>query len=190
ELHRGISHEHISMEGFMDAHVNNGSMLHGRAVPPFFFPKAKPSGPDIVFYIRVKDKLFPVFVQLKLRQILSTSNIKAALKTVSAPMIETHVENFGNFCPTDNTYISMIIAYPATVVAKLRPRPNPQYNLRPRSDPKHKRLTQVRVVIDKSNIGQIFPQGHVDFLDGIKAPMKRQAVDMQEAENLKKTKKG
>ncbi|KAF9900875.1 hypothetical protein EC991_006759 [Linnemannia zychae] len=67
ERQRGISHEHISMEEFMDAHVNNDSVWHGRAVPPFFFPKAKPSGPDIVFNIRVKVNLFPVFVQLRLR---------------------------------------------------------------------------------------------------------------------------
>ncbi|KAG0195105.1 hypothetical protein BGX28_002278, partial [Mortierella sp. GBA30] len=46
-LQRGISHEHTSMEDFMDAHINNSTLQHGRAVPPFFFPKAKPSGPDI-----------------------------------------------------------------------------------------------------------------------------------------------
>ncbi|GJJ67777.1 hypothetical protein EMPS_00123 [Entomortierella parvispora] len=48
-LQCGISHEHIQMKEFMSAHVNNGSMHNGRAVPPFFFPKAKPSGPDVVF---------------------------------------------------------------------------------------------------------------------------------------------
>ncbi|KAG0276255.1 hypothetical protein BGZ97_010116, partial [Linnemannia gamsii] len=30
-LQRGISHEHISMEDFMEAHVNNDSVRHGRA---------------------------------------------------------------------------------------------------------------------------------------------------------------
>jgi hypothetical protein len=127
-------------------------------------------------------------VQLKLRQILTTKDAKAALKTVSAPAIETHVEDLGRFCPTDNTYISMIIAYPAMVAAKLLPRPDFVYNLRPRPDPKRERLTQVKIIIDKSNINKVFPQSHVDFLDGIKDPMKRQAVDLQEAENLKKTK--
>ncbi|KAF9309124.1 hypothetical protein BG003_010197 [Podila horticola] len=153
------------MEDFMDAHVNNGSMCEGRAVPPFFFPKAKPFGPDIVFYIQVKDKQFPVFVQLKLHQILTTSDVKAALKTVS------------------------IIAYPATVVDKLPPRLNYEYKLRPRSESKQQPLTHVKVIIDKNNIGEIFSRNHVDFLDGIKGPMKRQAEVMQEAENIKKTKK-
>ncbi|KAK3839803.1 MAG: hypothetical protein J3R72DRAFT_476167 [Linnemannia gamsii] len=63
-LWRWISHEHISMENFMDAHVNTNSFRQGKPVPPFFFPKAKSSGLDIVFYIRVKGKLFPVFSQL------------------------------------------------------------------------------------------------------------------------------
>ncbi|KAG0271706.1 hypothetical protein BGZ97_011179, partial [Linnemannia gamsii] len=146
------------MEDFMDAHINTNSLRQGQPVPPFFFPKAKPSGPDIVFYIRVKDKLFPVFVQLKLRQILTTKDAKAALKTVSAPTIEAHVEDLGRFYSTDNTYISMIIAYPAAVAAKLLPRPDFVYNLRPRPDPKRARLMQVKVIIDKSNINKIFPK--------------------------------
>ncbi|KAK3812091.1 MAG: hypothetical protein J3Q66DRAFT_390536 [Benniella sp.] len=186
-LQRGISHEHISMEDFMEAHAKNKSLRQGQPVPPFFFPKAKPSGPDIVFYIRVKGNLFPVFVQLKLRQVLTTKGAKSALKTVSAPMIEAHVEDFDHFCPTDKTYISMIIAYPATVAAKLPPRPDFAYNLRARPDPKPERLKQVKVIIDKSNINKIFPQSHIDFLDGIKGPMKRQAEDTQEAEDPKKT---
>lgn len=185
-LQCGVSHEHILMEDFMDAHVNNGSMHDGRTVPPFFFPKAKPSGPDLVFYIRVKEKLFPVFAQLKLRQTMVTAAAKAALKTVSAPTIEQHVEDLGRFCPTDNTFISMIIAYPAMVADKLRPRPNPSYNLRSRPGPKP--LTQVTVIIDKTNISEIFPRKHVDFLNGIKDPMKRPALDELEAKSLKKTK--
>ncbi|KAK3815348.1 MAG: hypothetical protein J3Q66DRAFT_344412, partial [Benniella sp.] len=170
-LQRGISHEHISMEDFMEAHAKNKSLRQDQSVPPFFFPKAKPSGPDIVFYIRVNGNLFPVFVQLKLRQVLTTKGAKSALKTVSAPMIEAHVEDFDHFCPTDKTYISMIIAYPATVAAKLPPRPDFAYNLRARPDPKPERLKQVKVIIDKSNINKIFPQSHIDFLDGIKGPM-------------------
>ncbi|KAF9122844.1 hypothetical protein BG015_005456, partial [Linnemannia schmuckeri] len=146
ELQCGISYEHISVEEFMDAHVNTNSFQQGQPVPPFFFPKAKPSGPDIVFCIR-----------LKLRQILTTKDVKVDLKTVSAPTTEVHVKDLGRFCPIDNTYINMIIAYPATVAAKLRP------DLKPR------------------------PSSHADFLDGIKAPVKLQVVDKMEAESPKKT---
>ncbi|KAG0049035.1 hypothetical protein BGZ90_007467 [Linnemannia elongata] len=63
DLQRGTSYEHISMEDFMEAHAHQGSRHDGRVVPPFFFPDAKPSGPDIVFYIQIKNKLFPAFVQ-------------------------------------------------------------------------------------------------------------------------------
>ncbi|KAF9155637.1 hypothetical protein BG015_009082 [Linnemannia schmuckeri] len=61
---------------FMDAHVDTNSLLQGQSIPPFLFLKAKSSGPDIVFYIRVKDKLFPVFVQSKLCQVLTTKDAK------------------------------------------------------------------------------------------------------------------
>lgn len=56
---RGTSYEHISMEDFMEAHAHQDSRHDGRVVPPFFFPDAKPSGPDIVFYIQINNKLFP-----------------------------------------------------------------------------------------------------------------------------------
>jgi hypothetical protein len=71
----------------------------------------------------------------------------------------------------------MIIAYPATVAAKLRPRPEIKDNC----------LAQVTVIIDNNNISEIFPQSHIDFLDGIKAPVKRQAADKMEAGSPKKT---
>ena len=172
-LQRGISHEHISMEDFLDAHVNKDSVWDGHAPPPFFFPKAKPSGPDIAFCIRVNNRLFPVFAQLKLRQIMAISEVHAAVDTVSATKINGHVKSLRRFCPTDNTFISMVIVYPAKVVAKLRLRPDLQYDLRPRRDSKQKGLTQVQVIIDESNISKIFPKSHVDFLNGIKDPMKR-----------------
>ncbi|KAG0185418.1 hypothetical protein DFQ28_009375, partial [Apophysomyces sp. BC1034] len=88
----------------MDAHVHNSLMHDGYAIPPFFFLKANPSGPDIVFYIQGEEKLFPVFVQLKLCQTLATSAVKAVLNMVPVPTIETHVEDLGSFCRTDNTY--------------------------------------------------------------------------------------
>lgn len=63
-----IIHEHISMEKFMDAYVNNCAMRDGRAVPPFVSPTAELSGSNIVFYIQLKIKLFLAFVNLKLSQ--------------------------------------------------------------------------------------------------------------------------
>ncbi|KAK3835433.1 MAG: hypothetical protein JOS17DRAFT_846231 [Linnemannia elongata] len=149
ESQRRISYEHISMENFMDAHVSNDSMHDGRTIPPFFFPKATPSGPDIVFYI----------------QILYEKDAQWALKTVSAESVEQKAADLGKYCPTDKTCISMVIAYPAKMVTKLVPR----------SDPYFDGLKQVVIKVDEMSFGTIFPQRPVEFLNGIKAPLKLEA---------------
>ncbi|KAI9238994.1 MAG: hypothetical protein BYD32DRAFT_435238 [Podila humilis] len=111
-----------SMEEFMDAHINHQSTRNNLPVAPFFFPKSKPSGPDLVFFIRIDgDRVVPVFVQMKLHQ--GTSNFSEkdwndALSTVSAAKIEGHAKNFRKYCP-DNVYISMIVAYPTKWTDKL-----------------------------------------------------------------------
>ncbi|ORZ07009.1 hypothetical protein BCR41DRAFT_373784 [Lobosporangium transversale] len=90
---QGITHEHISMKDFMSAHVNNNSRHEDMTVPPFYFPSNMPSGPDIVFYIRIQEKIFPVFMQLKLRHALMTFEANKAVDTVSEKSIKTHVGN-------------------------------------------------------------------------------------------------
>ena len=67
-LEQGITHGMMSMEEFMDAHVNHQSTRNNMPVAPFFFPKSKPSGPDLVFFIRIDgDRVIPVFVQVRLK---------------------------------------------------------------------------------------------------------------------------
>src|SRR5690606_25387092 len=58
--------ETLSMSDFMEAHYKNGSKRGDCAVPPFYYPKSFPSGPDIVFVLRIDGQLYPVFVQTKL----------------------------------------------------------------------------------------------------------------------------
>jgi len=68
-LEQGTTHLMMSMEEFLDAHVNRGSTRNNVSVAPFFFPKGKPWGPDIVFVVRIDSaRLVPVFVQMKLHQ--------------------------------------------------------------------------------------------------------------------------
>ncbi|KAF9922893.1 hypothetical protein BGZ67_010221, partial [Mortierella alpina] len=68
-LEQGTTHAMMSMEEFMDAHVNHGSIRNNMPVAPFFFPKSKPSGPDLLFFIRIDGaRLVPIFVQMKLHQ--------------------------------------------------------------------------------------------------------------------------
>ncbi|KAF9090364.1 hypothetical protein BGX27_002282, partial [Mortierella sp. AM989] len=103
---QGITHRHISMKDFMSAHVYGGSRHKQEAVPPFYFPPEKPSGPDMVFYIRIQENIFTVFVQLKLRQGISTPDPNGAVDTISKKDIRMHVEKLDDYCPRD-TYISM-----------------------------------------------------------------------------------
>ncbi|KAG0246219.1 hypothetical protein BG011_002507, partial [Mortierella polycephala] len=67
----------------------------------------------------------------------------------------------------------MTITYPGGVVASQIKRPGPL--LIPS-------LNQVVVKINEDYFGKIFPQSHVDFLDRIKAPMKRPVVNDQKEE--------
>ncbi|KAG9063839.1 hypothetical protein KI688_003951 [Linnemannia hyalina] len=197
ELQRGISHEHISMEEFMDAHVHNNSMRSDQTVPTFFFPKAKPSGPDIVFYIRVQAAIIPFFVQLKLRQVLTKADSNRAVESVSKQNIKEHVKDLDEYCPA-NVYVSIIIAYPVNVIDSMRPRLDIDFEaiavrrafLRSGSRKyfHDNDLQQVTIRIDQRNFAKVFPKSHVDFLDGIKTPVRRPAVDKQEQDDPKKTK--
>ncbi|KAI8598060.1 hypothetical protein EDD21DRAFT_198776 [Dissophora ornata] len=121
-LKQGTTPDLMSMEEFMDAHVNQHSTRNNSPVAPFFFPKSKPSGPDLVFFIRIdSDRVIPVFVQMKLHQGSSNFSEKGwndALSTVSAAKIEGHAKNFRKYCP-NKVYISMIVAYPTKWTDKL-----------------------------------------------------------------------
>ena len=64
-LLQGTTHAMMSMEEFMDAHINHHSVRNNKPVAPFFFPRHKPSGPDMVFFIRIDGtRVIPVFVQV------------------------------------------------------------------------------------------------------------------------------
>ncbi|KAG9067652.1 hypothetical protein KI688_011239 [Linnemannia hyalina] len=112
-----------------------------------FLPKSKPSGADLVFFIRIDGaRLVPVFVQMKLHQGSSNFSEKDwndALSTVSAAKIEGHAKNFRKYCP-DN-------------------------------DPNG--VQQVVINISDDNFGDIFPQEHVEFIDRLKNARKRSVDD-------------
>ncbi|KAF9081687.1 hypothetical protein BGX23_000568 [Mortierella sp. AD031] len=171
-LEQGTTHSMMSMEEFMDAHVNHQSTRDNLPVAPFFFPKSKPSGPDLVFFIRIDgDRVIPVFVQMKLHQGMSNFSEKDwndALSTVSAAKIEGHAKNFRKYCP-DNVYISMVVAYPTKWTDKL-----PASSELPK-DPSG--VQQVVINISDDNFGDIFPQEHVEFIDRLKNARKRSADD-------------
>ncbi|OAQ22280.1 hypothetical protein K457DRAFT_1825616 [Linnemannia elongata AG-77] len=171
-LEQGTTHHMMAMEEFMDAHVNHRSTRDNMSVAPFYFPKSNPSGPDLVFFIRIGgDRVFPVFVQMKLHQgnsNFSEKDWKEALSTVSAPKIEDHAKNFRKYCP-DNVYISMIVAYPTKWTDKL---PAPSELPKDSSG-----VQQVVINVSDNNFGVIFPQEHVEFIDRLKNARKRSVED-------------
>ncbi|KAK3804818.1 MAG: hypothetical protein J3Q66DRAFT_408006 [Benniella sp.] len=150
-LEQGTTHAMMSMEEFMDAHVNHESTRNNTPVAPFFFPKSKPSGPDMVFFIRIDGaRLVPVFVQMKLHQGSSSFSEKGwnhALSTVSAPKIEDLAKTFRN----------MIVAYPTKWTDNL-----PSFSELP---------------MDPSGVQQVVINDHVEFIDRLKNARKRSADD-------------
>ncbi|KAF9969015.1 hypothetical protein BGZ73_008842, partial [Actinomortierella ambigua] len=154
-LEQGTTHAMMSMEDFMDAHVNHQSTRNNMPVAPFFFPKSKPSGPDLLFFIRIDGcRMVPIFVQMKLHQGSSNFSEKDwnnALSTVSAAKIESHAKNFRKYCP-DNVYISMIVAYPTKWTDKL---PAPSELPKDASG-----VQQVVINVSDNNFGDIFPREH------------------------------
>ncbi|KAF9984705.1 hypothetical protein BGZ65_012828 [Modicella reniformis] len=182
-LEQGTTHVMMSMEEFMDSHVNHGSMRNNMPVAPFFFPKSKPSGPDLVFFIRIDGKrIIPVFVQMKLHQGSSNFSEKDwndALSTVSSAKIEGHAKNFRKYCP-NNVYISMIVAYPTKWTDNL-----PASSELPK-DPSG--VQQVIINVSDDNFGDIFPQEHVEFIDRLKNARKR-TIDDDDSNNEDGTKK-
>jgi hypothetical protein len=68
-LEQGTTHAMMSIEEFMNDHVNQGSARNNKPVAPFFFPESQPSRPDLVFFVRIdKKRMVPIFVQMKLYQ--------------------------------------------------------------------------------------------------------------------------
>ncbi|KAI8594408.1 hypothetical protein EDD21DRAFT_90115 [Dissophora ornata] len=202
-----ISHNNITTHAFMEAHVKNGSKREDQDIPPFYFPAPHISGPDIVFYVKINGNIYPVFVQLKLRQILEGSDVEKALATVSSNAVQgkmdkehekmvkdlTHEHKIANragstetqqaprlqdYCPT-GVYVSMVITYPAEVV-KFQV-------VRPDLEPELEGLERVSINIDDNNFPQIFPERHVKFLDRLKQH-KRSAIEEHTANPPKKSK--
>ncbi|KAF8923384.1 hypothetical protein BGZ58_003018 [Dissophora ornata] len=174
-LEQGTTHFMLSMEEFLDAHVNGESTRNNLPVAPFFSPKPSDSGPDLLFVIRIDgSRLVPVFVQLKLwSSSFSEREWDGAFSTVSAPKIEEHAKFFRKYCP-EKVYISMVVAYP-TKWAKILLQPEEQSKkiLKDSSS-----VQQVVINVGDHNFGNIFPKDHVEFINRLKnAGEKRTATE-------------
>jgi hypothetical protein len=87
-----IAHKNITTLRFMKAHAENNSKQGDQDIPPFYFPAPHVSGPDIIFFVKINDCIYPVFVQLKLRQVLELSDVEKALETISSHAVQRKME--------------------------------------------------------------------------------------------------
>ncbi|KAF9083884.1 hypothetical protein BGX27_003973 [Mortierella sp. AM989] len=80
---RGIHHQRISMSQFLYAHRKANSVYDAKLVPPFFFPPANPSGPDVVFVLESDDNQhYLVFMQGKISGSLEPTDIMVGHETI------------------------------------------------------------------------------------------------------------
>ncbi|KAF9216905.1 hypothetical protein BGZ59_007538, partial [Podila verticillata] len=115
---QGTIHNNMSMEEFMDAHVNHQSIRNNKPVSSFYFPR--PSCRDHIHSDR-RCKGRACFRLMKLHQRSSSFSEKDwndARSTVTAPKIESHAKYFRDYCQ-DKVYISMVVAYPTKWNSKL-----------------------------------------------------------------------
>ncbi|KAF9969321.1 hypothetical protein BGZ73_008381 [Actinomortierella ambigua] len=190
-LLQGMTHVMMSMEEFMDAHVNHHSVRNNKPVAPFFFPRHKPSGPDMVFFIRIDStRVIPVFVQdyfsyeRRCISVLPASQRNCGMQfwiQFQRHVSRTMPRISGTFCP-DNIYISMVAAYPITCSPDLPPVQVPK--------PDANGVQQVVTRVEDSNFGKIFPKDHVMFIDRLKRAGKRTAgdIDSYDEDRSKKAK--
>ncbi|KAF9348895.1 hypothetical protein BGX26_012738 [Mortierella sp. AD094] len=153
-----IKHESISMKEFLKAHFVDNSLKDGKPIPPFYFPESQASGHDIVFCVVIQGKVFPVFLQLKLRTVISDES------TDNDGIRRLKVMELGELCPA-GTYFSLIIDYPTAVTATLHRRPDPK--------PEFYNLQGVTVRVDDGNFDKIFPKDHVVLLNMLKISLKK-----------------
>ncbi|KAF9404473.1 hypothetical protein BGZ76_006958, partial [Entomortierella beljakovae] len=173
----GARHNHaLTMHDFMEAHYWNNSRRGDYEVPPFYYPGLSPSGPDVVFVLRIDSELYPVFVQTKLLKGIYPGVVEEAQLTVHESRIKKHLPNLSTYCPS-RKYLSLLYVHPTI---KKTPRmgwnddslwdsePETGVNDSHSSTDADKSLMQLLMIIDGSNMGNFVPKGVVDLLDSVK----------------------
>ncbi|KAF9402540.1 hypothetical protein BGZ94_004878, partial [Podila epigama] len=163
----------LTMRDFLEAHYRNDSRKDGCVVPPFFYPELSPSGPDIVFVLRINNELYPVFVQTKLLEGIYPGGVEKARLTVHESRIKDHLPNLTKYCP-GGKYLSLIYVHP-TINKTLRKGwdrdvlwDTDSGSGANRSHTSNEPLMQLLMIIDGSNMRDFLPGGVVDLLDSVK----------------------
>ncbi|KAG0200931.1 hypothetical protein BGX31_003959, partial [Mortierella sp. GBA43] len=206
------SHRNLTTQQFMKAHVENGSKQGDQDIPPFYFPAPHISGPDIVFFVRIGDNIFPCFVQLKLRQVLEGSDVEKALATVSSHAMQEKMDKEQEKVQKEQKKQQKHRQQDSTASIQSEQQQQPPrlqdycptgtyismvitypaevvkfQVVRPDPEPELEGLQRVSIDIDDNNFPKIFPRRHVEFLDKLKGHKRRS--DDQQTQVSKKKKK-
>ncbi|KAG0056092.1 hypothetical protein BGZ83_006353 [Gryganskiella cystojenkinii] len=167
----GTDFKSMSLDAFLDAHVNRKSLKDGKPVPPFYHPAETPSGPDIVFVLHFVDHGYcPVFVQLKMRHKMAKTETQSAFSAVKSEAVQGHLQEsvLQTFCTGHpKRFLGVVIAYPAELAGVDGAFPEVRRSERIR-------LGQgdtpqcISLRIDTSNIHDLFPHSHMQALDLLK----------------------
>ncbi|KAI7831777.1 hypothetical protein BC939DRAFT_472873 [Gamsiella multidivaricata] len=174
----------MTLEGFLAAHIQNGSLKDGRRVPPFYHPVEKISGPEIVFVLHFDGCGYcPVFIQLKMRISMDKAQTRAAQTTVDSDAVQRHLENdLQAFCTlTPKRFLGVVITYPAELTSFQDSFDSYRQSERLRAAQGEQTLECVTLRIDKDNIHSLFPAHHMEALDrlkGIKRELNQDSDDL------------
>lgn len=200
----------------MKAHVENGSKRGEQDIPPFYFPARHVSSPNIVFYIKINESVYPAFVQLKLRQVLEGSDIEKALATVSSHTVQEKMRKehekteeeqekmqkeqknqqkkhkgstSGDKCNQLQPPCLQDYCPTGVYIRMVITYPTEVIKFQivcPDPEPELDDLQHVSINIDDNNFPQIFPKQHVQFLSRLKQH-KQPAADEPTAKLTKKS---
>ncbi|KAF9200657.1 hypothetical protein BGZ49_009102 [Haplosporangium sp. Z 27] len=152
---RGIHYTTMSMSQFLHAHCNSNSIHNNKLVPPFFYPKHQPSGPDVVFVLKSGFLSYPVFMRSRISEssnpIIAEVHAKISYEKVKAHLalapLPQGLSTLDSFC-SENIFLSLLLFpnYSQTSYANVVP-----------SDVRveGKTLRQYTMVIDKANMSKL-----------------------------------
>ncbi|KAF9177895.1 hypothetical protein BGZ51_008187 [Haplosporangium sp. Z 767] len=172
----GTDFESMSLDSFLDAHVNHDSCKDGKPVPPFYRPTETPSGPDVAFVLYFDNHGFcPVFIQLKMRHKMTKVGAQGAFSTVKSEAVEGDLQEsmLQMFCTGNpKRFLGVVITYPAELAGVEIMFPQVRRSERICSA-QGESPQCILLRIDKNNIHSLFPKNHMQALDLLKE-IKRQ----------------
>ncbi|KAG0048437.1 hypothetical protein BGZ83_006594 [Gryganskiella cystojenkinii] len=170
----GTDFESMSLDAFLDAHINRTSRKDGKLVPPFYHPAETPFGIDVVFVLHLDNHGYcPVFVQLKMRHKMTKTGTQSAFSTIKSEAVQGHLQEtmLQTFCTGHpKRFLGVVIAYPAELAGVEGTFPEIRQSERiylAQGD----RPQCISLRIDMNNIHDLFPHNHMqalDLLEGIK----------------------